>query len=115
MAPAGGFLMRQISNAYHVCSTANWKGYKPPPPPPPPDPACWGAMPPQDPFAEAGADRAARLAALEAEARAGSSLSAVLARELRRRMGADSSTNSEAASLAMKPVPPSMVRMNGRA
>jgi hypothetical protein len=115
VAPAGGFLLRQISNAYHVCSTANWKGYKPPPPPPPPDPACWGAMPPQDPFAEAAADRAARLAALEAEARAGSFLSAVLARELRKRMGADSSTNSEAASLAMKPISPSILKMNGRA
>jgi hypothetical protein len=45
VAPAGGFLLRQISNAYHVCSTANWKGYKPPPPPPPPAPGTWGDHP----------------------------------------------------------------------
>lgn len=99
VAPLGGFLLRQISNAYHVCSQAAWKGYKAPPPPPSPDPACWGAQPPQDPFAEAG-DRGARLGALDDEA-AGSPLARALAR-LGRHV---TSTNSAAASPAMKPVP----------
>jgi hypothetical protein len=48
----GGFILRQISNAYHVCSTANWKGYKPPPPPPPPAPGTWGDHPPMPGFAD---------------------------------------------------------------
>jgi hypothetical protein len=41
----GGFILKQASNAYHVCSTANWRGYKPPPPPPPPAPGTWGDHP----------------------------------------------------------------------
>jgi hypothetical protein len=102
--PDGSFLLRQISNAYALLPCSQWKGYKPPPPPPPPAPACWGARPPEDPYAEAGNDMAARLAALEAEAKTGSSLSAVLARELRRRMGANSSTNTETVSLTMKTI-----------
>jgi hypothetical protein len=48
----GGFLLRQISNAYHVCSTANWKGYKPLPPAPPPAPGTWGDHPPIPGFAD---------------------------------------------------------------
>jgi Helix-turn-helix domain len=84
--PDGGFLLRQISNAYALLPCSQWKGYKPPPPPPPPAPTCWGARPPEDPYAEAGNDMAARLTALEAEAKLGSDLSVVLATELRRRM-----------------------------
>ena len=100
VAPAGGFLMRQISNAYALLPSTQWRGYKPPPPPPPPDPVCWGARPPEDPYAEAGDDVAARMTALEAEAAAGSGLSAVLAMEMRRRQ---SPANSEAVRLRLKP------------
>jgi hypothetical protein len=39
----GGFILRQISNAYRVCSTL--EGYKPPPPPPPPALGTWGDHP----------------------------------------------------------------------
>ena len=36
VAAAGGFLMRQISNAYAICPVSQWKGYRPPPEPPKP-------------------------------------------------------------------------------
>jgi len=104
VAAAGGFLMRQISSAYHVCSTANWKGYKAPPEPPKPDPGTWGARPPDNPYADAKAahDDWARLAALDAEAALGSGVARVHANVLRRRL-LYSSAIPEAASLAMKP------------
>jgi hypothetical protein len=102
VAPLGGFLLRQISNAYAVLPCSQWRDYKPATPHPPPDPTSWGARPPDDPYAEAGSDRAARLTALEAEARAGSGVAAVYARDLRRRW-LGSSANSEAARLSMKP------------
>jgi hypothetical protein len=45
VATGGGFLMRQISNAYAaLCS--QWRGYRPPPAPPPPAPGTWGDHPP---------------------------------------------------------------------
>jgi hypothetical protein len=83
----GGFLMRQISNAYAVLPCSQWRGYKPPPPPPPPPtPSCWGARPPEDPYGEAtrDGDMAGRITALEAEAATGSPLSAAIAKGLRR-------------------------------
>jgi hypothetical protein len=102
----GGFLMRQISNAYAVLPTTQWKGYKPPPAPPAPAPSAWGARPPTDPYAEAKAagDLPGRVAALEAEAATGSSVAAVHAADLRRRL-LYSSANTETASLTMKPNP----------
>jgi hypothetical protein len=102
VAAAGGFLMRQISNAYAVLPTSQWKGYRAPQEPPGPAPGTWGARPPEDPYAEAKDDMAARLMVLEAEAKAGSALAAVLARDLRRRI--NSSANSETARLSMKPI-----------
>jgi hypothetical protein len=83
--PAGGFLLRQISNAYHVCSTANWKGYKPPPPPPPPALGTWGDRPSMGSAPDVaaslrreGAPLQARLDALESDP--GNELAAALAR-----------------------------------
>ena len=85
VAPAGGFLLRQISNAYHVCSTANWKGYKPPPPPPPPAPGTWGDHPSMGSALDVaaslrreGAPLQARLDGLESDP--GNGLAAALAR-----------------------------------
>jgi hypothetical protein len=106
VAADGSFLLRQISNAYHVCSTANWKGYKPREVSPSPDPSCWGARPPDDPYAEAKGDMVARLMVLEAEAKAGSGVAGVYARDLRRRL--KSSTTAESVSLMEKPYPPSI-------
>ena len=70
---AGGFLMRQISNAYAVLPSTQWRGYKAPPEPPAPAPTEWGAQPPIDPYGDAkqAKDDWARLAALEAEDGAG--------------------------------------------
>jgi hypothetical protein len=82
----GGFLMRQISNAYAVLPCSQWRGYKPPAVPPPPAPGTWGARPPEDPYADAtrDGDMLGRITALEGEAAAGSNLSAAIARGLRR-------------------------------
>jgi hypothetical protein len=102
-APDGGFLMRQISNAYAILPCSQWKDYEPPQPPP--DPACWGARPPEDPYADAKAakDDWARLAALEAEAACGSGVARAHANFLRRQL-TYSSAMSAAASPAMKPM-----------
>jgi hypothetical protein len=103
---AGGFLMRQISNAYAVLPSTQWRGYKPPPEPPAPAPSCWGARPPEDHYAEAKAtkDDWARLAVLEAEAATGSGIARVHAADLRRRL-LYSSVITETVSLTMKPDP----------
>jgi hypothetical protein len=110
---AGGFLMRQISNAYAVLPTSQWKGYKAPPEPPAPAPSCWGARPPEDHYAEAktSKDDWARLAALEAEAATGSGIARIHAADLRRRL-LYSSAIVETVSLTMKPDPASIP--NGR-
>jgi hypothetical protein len=78
--------MRQISNAYAVLPCSQWRGYKPPPPPPAPAPSCWGARPPEDPYADAkrDGDLLGRITALDGEAAAGSTLAAAIARGLRR-------------------------------
>jgi hypothetical protein len=112
VAAAGGFLMRQISNAYAVLPCSQWRGYKAPPAAPKPNPGTWGASPPADPYAEAKAagDLSGCVTALEAEAAAGSGVSGVLARVLRRRL-LETSANSEAASLTMKPNPVSILDM----
>jgi hypothetical protein len=85
VAPAGGFLLRQISNAYHVCSTAGWKGYRPPPLPPPPAPGTWGDHPSMGSALDVaaalkreGASLTARIEAMEGEP--GNALAAALAR-----------------------------------
>jgi hypothetical protein len=95
VAAAGGFLMRQISNAYAVLPSTQWKGYQAPPEPPKPDPTCWGAQPPYDPVA-AAATREGRIEALGLDP--SDKLALALAR-----LG--SLVISEAASLAMKPDP----------
>ena len=106
VAAAGGFLMRQISSAYAVLPTSQWRGYKPPPAPAAPAPGTWGARPPDDPYGEAkvAGDLLGRVAALEAEAATGSGVAGIHARVLRRRL-LETSANSEAASLSMKPIP----------
>ena len=110
---AGGFLMRQISNAYAVLPSTQWRGYKAPPEPPKPDPSCWGARPPEDHYAEAKAtkDDWARLAVLEAEAATGSGIARIHAADIRRRL-LYSSAIPETVSLTMKPDPASIP--NGR-
>lgn len=56
----GGFLLRQITNAYAILAPAYWRIGREPPPEPPPDPASCGAHPPPlDPAAEAEAALAA--------------------------------------------------------
>jgi hypothetical protein len=94
----GGFLMRQISNAYAVLPCSQWRGYKPPAEPPKPAPGTWGARPPEDPYGEAtrDGDMLGRITALEGEAATGSSLSAAIAKGLRR----------SAEILQQKPRPP---------
>jgi hypothetical protein len=42
----GGFILRQISNAYAVLPCSQWRGYSPPPPAPPPAPGTWVDHPP---------------------------------------------------------------------
>ena len=79
---AGVFRLEQKTNAYVIEPIARWRR-KLPPGPPLPDPSCWGATPPLDPVADAGKDIAARIIAYEAEAAAGSTLAAVLARHYR--------------------------------
>jgi hypothetical protein len=61
----GRFTLRQETNAYGICPQSCWRGYRALPAAPVPDPATWGATPPVDVLALAGADRAGRLAALE--------------------------------------------------
>jgi hypothetical protein len=106
VAAAGGFLMRQVSNAYAVLPTSQWKGYTAPPETPKPDPGTWGARPPEDPYADAkvAGDLLGRVAALEAEVATGSGVAGIHAWVLRRRL-LETSANSEAASLSMKPIP----------
>jgi len=115
VAAAGGFLMRQISNAYAICPVSQWKGYRPPPEPPKPAPGTWGACPPADPYADAkvAGDLLGRVAALEAEAATGSGVAGIHALVLRRRL-LESCANSEAASLAMKPHPESILDLSKR-
>jgi hypothetical protein len=79
---AGVFRLEQKTNAYVIEPVTRWRR-KLPPGPPLPDPSCWGATPPLDPIADAGKDIAARIIAYEAEAAAGSTLAAVLARHYR--------------------------------
>jgi hypothetical protein len=106
VAPLGGFLMRQISNAYAVLPWTQWKGYKPLPEPPQPKPSEWGAQPPEAAYADtkAARDDWSRLAALEAEAKLGSGVAGVHAADLRRRL-LYSSANTETVSPTMKPNP----------
>jgi hypothetical protein len=112
---AGGFLMRQISNAYAVLPSTQWRGYKAPPEPPKPAPGTWGARPPEDPYAEAKAARDdwARLAALEAEAATGSGIARIHAADLRRRL-LYSTAITETVSLTMKPDPESILDLSRR-
>jgi hypothetical protein len=108
---SGGFLMRQISNAYAVLPCSQWKGYKAscsdtglraPFSEKTPEPGTWGDHPPADPYAEAKAakDDWAKLAALEAM---GSGIAKVHADVLRRRMMAETSVFPETVSLTKKP------------
>jgi hypothetical protein len=109
---AGGFLMRQISNAYAVLPSSQWKGYTPccmstaclhAASSAWPEAGTWGDHPPADPYGEAKAagDLQGRLAALDAEAAGGSGIAKVHAAVLRRGLLATSA--SEAVSLTKKP------------
>jgi hypothetical protein len=112
VGPFGGFLMRQVSSAYSVLPSSQWRGYgasqatpKAPcgaPIPPGPEPGTWGDHPPSDPYAEAKGDLAAQIAALDAEAAAGSGIARIHAGVLRARMAANS-CSPEAVSLTKKP------------
>jgi hypothetical protein len=109
---AGGFLMRQISNAYAVLPSSQWKGYRAPegmkgldaPSATMPEPGTWGDHPPADPYGEAKAagDIVGRIAALDAM---GSGIAAIHARVLRRSVGAvpNSLEFGEAVRLTKKP------------
>jgi hypothetical protein len=108
---AGGFLMRQISNAYAVLPSSQWKGYRAscqPCPPygpttsPRPEPGTWGDHPPSDPYAEAkgAGDLAGRIAALEAD---GSAIAAIHARVLRAQLMGGAAGPTEGVSLTKKP------------
>jgi hypothetical protein len=103
---AGGFLMRQISSAYAVLPSTQWRGYRgmnAPPATVRPEPGTWGDHPPADPYADAkrANDVQARIAALDAEAAAGSGIAKIHAAVLRR--GLLASSASEAVSLTKKP------------
>jgi hypothetical protein len=113
---AGGFLMRQISNAYAVLPSTQWKGYKAAegmkgldaPSATQPEPGTWGDQPPSDPYAEAKAanDLVGRLAALEAEGALGSGVAGVHARFVRRLLyGPNSLEFGETVRLTKKPDP----------
>jgi hypothetical protein len=53
---AGRFSLAQETNAYSICPSSQWNGYREPPPPPVPE---WGAHPcgARDPLTEALAER----------------------------------------------------------
>ena len=48
----GGFILRQISNAYAILPPTQWRGYTDFEMPEPPDPSTWGACPPLPPLIE---------------------------------------------------------------
>jgi hypothetical protein len=113
VGPLGGFLMRQISNAYAVLPSTQWKGYRAPEGMDAtrflpaasyrmPEPGTWGDHPPVDPYGEAKAarDMPGRIAALEAEIST-SGIAGIYARVLRQRLLATSA--SETVSLTKKP------------
>jgi hypothetical protein len=87
---SGGFLMRQISNAYAVLPSSQWKGCQAScsgtglhaPSASRPEAGTWGDHPPADPYGEAKAagDMPGRIAALDAM---GSGIAAIHARVLR--------------------------------
>jgi hypothetical protein len=99
---AGGFLMRQISNAYAVLPSSQWKGYRAlnAPSASRPEAGTWGDHPPADPYAEAkrAGDMPGRIAALDAEAAGGSGIAAIHARVLR-----ETARFPETVSLTKKP------------
>lgn len=79
---AGGFILRQETNAYAICPETEWQGWQEPPPP---EPWQWGAVPPLPSViqqaieaAKSGEGREAQLRALELDP--GNDLAASLAR-----------------------------------
>jgi hypothetical protein len=117
---AGGFLMRQISNAYAVLPSTQWKGYRAPegmrgfdaPSATQPKPGTWGDHPPSDPYGDAkrANDLQGRLAALDAM---GSGIAKVHAAVLRRSVGAGANSLGFGETVRLTKKPDDRFILNG--